>query len=100
MSRNSKDDDEEMNLGASSNLIQKNSNTNESDNSIPFCGCLSVKFYQHYFDLNTQDVVDRIGMTLFYCRRTETFLDFLSSHNPDAYGPFWVIYHFFLLNSF
>mmetsp|Transcript_20481 Transcript_20481/g.28192 ORF Transcript_20481/g.28192 Transcript_20481/m.28192 type:complete len:235 (-) Transcript_20481:113-817(-) len=56
---------------------------------IPFCGCLSVRYYQPFFDVDTSDVMTRIGSALFYCNREQTFLS-LVGEKPDAYGPFWI----------
>ena len=56
---------------------------------IPFCGCLSVRFYQPYFDVDTSEIIDRISHAMFYCRRDENFLAHISE-KPDAYGPVWI----------
>jgi len=60
-------------------------------NEIPFCGCLTVRYYQPYFDVDTKDVLARILNSLFYCRAGpgENFLA-LTTDKPDAYGPFWI----------
>lgn len=93
---NEDDDDEEMNTNSKSSLLRgenrPTTDGTEGGGSIPFCGCLSVKFYQPYFDLDTQDVSNRIWSSLFFCRRQDTFLDNFATKNPDVYGPFWVIY--------
>ena len=90
MSNNNKmiDDDEEMN----SSLLRGESSRKTEDDTrqMPFCGCISVQYYQPYFDLDTQDVINRIWNSLFFCRRQETFLDSIIQ-KPDAYGPFWVL---------
>jgi hypothetical protein len=85
------DDDEEMNTNSKSSLLRE-ARPSDGPESIPFCGCLSVKFYQPYFNLDTEDVVNRIWTSLFFCRRQETFLDSFATKAPDAYGPFWVIF--------
>jgi hypothetical protein len=56
---------------------------------IPFCGCLSVQYYQPYFDVDTVDVTSRISSSLLYCRAEQNFLTTIRER-PDAYGPFWV----------
>ena len=56
---------------------------------IPFCGCLSVRYYQPYFDVETSDVSSRLSSALFYCKREQNFLAQINDR-PDAYGPFWV----------
>jgi hypothetical protein len=88
------DDDEEMNTDSKSSLLRENRPA-EGTEGIPFCGCLSVKFYQPYFDLDTQDVYNRIWSSLFFCRRQDTFLDSFATKTPDAYGPFWVHLHIY-----
>jgi hypothetical protein len=40
----------------------------DSGDSIPMCGCMSVKYYQPYFDVDTSDVTSRIKAALFFCR--------------------------------
>jgi protein YIPF1/2 len=54
-----------------------------------FCGCLSVRYYQPYFDVDTAHVVERIKFALFPFKREEGFIQLLGP-NPDAYGPFWI----------
>ncbi len=56
---------------------------------IPFCGCLSVRYYQPFFDVNTSDVTSRLSSAFFYCKREQNFLEQIAER-PDAYGPFWV----------
>lgn len=56
---------------------------------IPFCGCLSVRYYQPFFDVDTTDVLNRIGSAVFFCNRDQNFLSLIGD-KPDAYGPFWV----------
>jgi hypothetical protein len=89
------DDEESLNTAASSLL----NNKNESGKSgsapsgglvdIPCCGCLSVQFYQPYFDINSEDVKKRLMHSMFYCKREELFLATVGD-KPDAYGPIWV----------
>jgi protein YIPF1/2 len=57
---------------------------------IPFCGCLSVRYYQPFFDVDTTDITSRLLSALFYCKREQNFLEQITDR-PDAYGPFWVI---------
>ena len=63
--------------------------TLKKDPDIPFCGCLSVRYYQPFFDVDTVDVVSRLSSALFYCKREQNFLSQIEER-PDAYGPFWV----------
>eukprot|EP01031_Cornospumella_fuschlensis_P036113 gene36113-43792_t len=56
---------------------------------IPMCGCLSVRYYQPYFDIDTSDVSNRMAQAVFYCRREQNFLALIEGR-PDGYGPFWI----------
>lgn len=64
-------------------------NKPKENTEIPFCGCLSVRYYQPYFDVDTVDVTSRISGSLLYCRAEQNFLASVRER-PDAYGPFWV----------
>jgi hypothetical protein len=68
-------------------LLKEKAPQEEAD--IPFCGCLSVRYYKPYFDVDTADISSRIMSSLFYCRSEQNFLASISAR-PDAYGPFWV----------
>eukprot|EP01032_Pedospumella_encystans_P026544 gene26544-29991_t len=70
---------------SSSLLTEKPKETHD----IPFCGCLSVRYYQPYFDVDTEDVITRLKSSLLYCRSENTFLATINDR-PDAYGPFWI----------
>lgn len=52
------------------------------------CGCLSVGYYQPFFDVDTKDVRERLLGTLTFYQAEPTFLAAVSA-TPDAYGPFW-----------
>ncbi len=41
---------------------------------MPFCGCLSMRYYQPYFDIDTQEIYSRIIASVFYCRSTTSFI--------------------------
>lgn len=60
-----------------------------SGREIPLCGFMSVQYYQPYFDVDTDDVYQRLIQSSFFCRREKNFLAFIGD-KPDAYGPFWV----------
>jgi len=68
-------------------LLKEKAPQEEAD--IPFCGCLSVRYYKPYFDVDTADISSRIMSSLFYCRSEQNFLASISAR-PDAYGPFWI----------
>lgn len=52
------------------------------------CGCLTVQYYRPYFDVDTEDVKERLIRSL----QGYKFHDFLSftGMKPDLYGPFWL----------
>lgn len=83
------EDDEEMNVNNSSNASLLTKAAPPETPEIPFCGCLSVRYYQPYFDVDTNDVYVRLLNSLFYCRRENNFLALIAD-KPDAYGPFWI----------
>ena len=89
---------DEESLEASSSLLNNNNSNSKVRTSssgsnglveIPCCGCLSVQFYQPYFDVNSEDVKKRLMHSLFFCKREELFLTVIDE-KPDAYGPVWV----------
>lgn len=88
MTHDNYQDDEEMNASHTSSTSSRRTEMVEMP-EIPLCGCLSVRFYQPYFDIDTADVVSRIMNALFYCKREENFLSRMKD-KPDAYGPFWI----------
>lgn len=75
-------------LGAGSHRV---SSSNIQNQNIPYCGIISIKFYQPYFDVDTSEVYQRILHSTFYCRREANFITNFSS-KPDGYGPVWVCY--------
>ena len=77
---------EDLDDAESSNML---SDKPKEANDIPFCGCLSVRYYQPYFDVDTVDVTSRLSSSLLYCRSEKNFLNSIRDR-PDAYGPFWV----------
>ena len=87
--RKDEDDDEELNTNHSTSSSRLLEPRKDQDVEIPFCGCLSVRFYQPYFDVDTEDVLSRILNAIFYCQRNENFLTLIGD-KPDAYGPIWI----------
>jgi hypothetical protein len=86
------EDDEEMNGDASGRgLLQGNQTNydNNKDEGFPYCGCLSVKYYQPYFDVDTTDIISRVRKSTVYCGQEGQFIDEIDE-KPDLYGPFWV----------
>lgn len=85
------DKDDEMDSMSSTRLLsdsQKLSNNNGIPD-IPLCGFLSIRFYQPYFDVDTNTVLSRLWNTLFFFKNKDNFLSEIDD-KPDAYGPFWV----------
>nr|AAW26347.1 SJCHGC02297 protein [Schistosoma japonicum] len=50
---------------------------------------LTFKFYQHYFDVDTSQVVHRLASALLPNPRTNFIQHSLKPH-ADLYGPFWI----------
>lgn len=85
-------DDSFDSTSASSNLLGAGLKK-KTTTDIPFCGCLSIQYYQPYFDVDTADITSRIWNAVIYCRREQNFLLLVQDH-PDLYGPFWVTSNF------
>ena len=64
-------------------------NSNDPFNEIPMCGFLSVRYYQPYFDVDTDDVIARMKNSLLFLKQTDNFFSIVGE-KPDLYGPFWV----------
>jgi hypothetical protein len=82
---------EEIDDSQSSKLLREDNSlfSKQERAIIPFCGCLSVQFYQPYFDVDTNDIKDRLLASLMYCKSEQTFYTMIDDR-PDAYGPFWL----------
>jgi hypothetical protein len=61
----------------------------EDESDVPMCGCLSVRYYQPYFDIDTGDITKRVTASVLYLKRDDSFMGIIRD-KPDAYGPFWV----------
>jgi protein YIPF1/2 len=73
-------------LGGGQNIASRNE---KEKDEIAFCGCMSMRYYQPLFDVDTKDISSRISQSLFYCQRAENFMSVVSA-KPDLYGPFWI----------
>lgn len=89
MARNNKDEENDNLDGVESSTGLLGSNEMEKEEDLPFCGWLSIRYYQPYFDVDTSDVFSRITNSTIYCGRQESFLTLIGD-KPDLYGPFWV----------
>lgn len=52
-----------------------------------WCNCFHVDHYQEYFNVTTQDVLQRLLFSLIPFR--SKLVDAINN-NPDIYGPFWI----------
>lgn len=78
---------EDLDMEQSSNLLGPQKQADTPD--IPFCGCLSIRYYQPYFDVDTEDIQKRISNAFIFCKREQNFLNLIGD-KPDVYGPFWI----------
>lgn len=81
------DDDDIDSMAPHDSLL--GSKTDKQDVDIPFCGCISIRYYQPYFDVDTADVISRLYRSTIYCRAEKSFMSTIAD-KPDAYGPFWI----------
>lgn len=49
----------------------------------------TLEFYQRYFDVNTDKVLQRILWSMIP-KRGQSYLDYHIKPKPDLYGPFWI----------
>lgn len=61
------------------------------------CNCLHVDYYQQYFDVTTQDVLQRVTFSLVPIKDK---LSQAIGDNPDFYGPFWLYTSLIFLLAF
>lgn len=52
------------------------------------CAILTIEYYQPFFDVDTEDVKDRLKLALIPFK--DTFFQ-ISKDSPDLYGPFWIL---------
>lgn len=56
-----------------------------------WCGCLSLAYYQRFFEVETADIVRRLkGAIMFFMPNTKNFLEEEIGSDPDMYGPVWI----------
>ncbi|XP_026469055.1 protein YIPF1 [Ctenocephalides felis] len=51
---------------------------------------LSIQYYQQFFNVTTQEVVDRIIYSMVPIRAPPNYLQNSIEVKPDLYGPFWI----------
>jgi hypothetical protein len=78
---------DENDMGQAASLLEREREAPKND--VPFCGCMSVRYYQPYFDVDTKDVIQRITNSVLFRNSEQNFLQIIGNR-PDAYGPFWV----------
>lgn len=55
----------------------------------PGASIWSIEFYQKYFDVNTDEVVNRVIWSMLPTPNVN-FLQHFVQNKPDLYGPFWI----------
>lgn len=69
-------DDEEMNVTSSASLLHEDQKKQE----LPFCGFISLQYYQPYFDVDTSDITTRLlnaAISFRVCKRWELLVVFV-----------------------
>lgn len=90
------DDDDEINSENNAMLNQHSKVSSSSSSSsgravapdIPFCGFMSLQYYQPYFDVDTDEVIARLKCAAV-AFKDDRFMQEISE-KPDLYGPFWI----------
>ena len=82
--------DEEMNNDRSSMLNGTNKRVSNRTDApdVPLCGFVSLQYYQPYFDVDTDEIKNRLFSAAMGFKNGE-FIHILLE-KPDLYGPFWV----------
>lgn len=62
----------------------------ESPSSSPKLSMFQIEYYQQFFNIDTNDVVERIVNSMIPKRASSSYLKTKLEVNPDLYGPFWV----------
>lgn len=55
-----------------------------------------IEYYQKYFDIDTQQVVERL-LSSITPQPNKSYFNSSIRHNPDLYGPFWVCVTFIVI---
>lgn len=87
-------DQEEQRMSVSSNNSNESGNQQQQLTQAQIdqranrcCNGLHPDYYQQYFDVTTQDVLQRITFSLVPMNNK---LEQVIGENPDFYGPFWI----------
>lgn len=62
----------------------------ESPSTSPKISFFQIEYYQQFFNIDTNDVVERIVNSMIPNRATPSYLKTKLEVNPDLYGPFWI----------
>lgn len=73
--------------GASNNINNRLADPDIEMKANRCCNCLHIDYYQQYFNVTTQDVIQRLTFSLIPVgdRLAQAIGD-----RPDLYGPFWI----------
>lgn len=56
----------------------------------PKVSLFQIEYYQHFFNVDTSEVVERIYKSVVPRKVSSTYLRTHLGVNPDMYGPFWI----------
>lgn len=72
------------------------SNSGSAKNTKDESSIFSLKYYQKFFDVDANIVMDRIIKMSFYSPKGDTsrYLEKINK-NPDFYGPYWIVVCFY-----
>lgn len=77
-------------------LLEQGKTSNPAQQPVPanapggMCACLSVAYYQPYFNVSTDNILERTKLSFFYYKPENRNFLAVSQNNPDIYGPFWL----------
>lgn len=63
------------------------------------CSCLSVAYYQPYFNVDTLDIQARLLRAILPFRKDPTFGEIIEQDSVDAYGPLWIAATFVFITA-
>ena len=78
----------DISTGGSSGANSGADNLNQPDKNDRCCNCMHIDYYRQYFDITTQDVLQRILFS--FIPYNDKLLQAIGDR-PDLYGPFWIL---------
>ena len=77
---------------ASSSSSSSSSNNTTTNGIFGSCtpSCLTLQYYSHFFDVSTEQILDRIYRSSVPHKLMKPFLLPTPLETPDLYGPFWI----------